>query len=279
MMERLLTVAIAAMLLLTPVSCSAETAKPEEEEAGSVSTTPPKKGIEIPFIPRAKTEKGYYIVGEPIAIEITLESTSPETVQIDSFPPIIEIRYRKQSPEDEPVRSFPAGTGSRSLAPGEVITYILTWDQRDDDGQQVDYGYYTLELRMGITRFGFGRILILPEEGVIERTIEVNESVTANGITVILKRVEMSSEETVFYATCNIPDASLHSRHHAEADFRLDDGALKTAGSAGFYFNENGVDLPWKQVDPVAIGTKELTLIINKIGDIEGLWEFHIPLE
>jgi flagellar hook assembly protein FlgD len=75
------------------------------------------------------------------------------------------------------------------LEPEEVATYTLTWDQRDDNGQQVDYGYYTFRIRTSIGGYGFDGVLVQPPAGMIERTIEVNESQTVNGITVTLKHV------------------------------------------------------------------------------------------
>jgi hypothetical protein len=251
-----------------------------ETEAALTAPAPATRlGIEIPFEPHVRTDKDYYITGEDVVIEVSLRNVNPYQVEIDPFPPTTEIEHRKHSLGDKPVRSFPPGTEIRSLGHGEVATYTLTWDQRDDNGQRVDYGYYTYIIRTGEVEFGFGGVLILPPEGVIEKTIEVNESQTVNGITVTLERVELSFSEAKFYAFTKRSEGFLPSRDNAAAEYRLDNGSLKNAGTAGFDYFEDRFEYTWGQVDPVAKGTRELTFIITRVGEWEGPWEFTIRLQ
>jgi hypothetical protein len=151
----------------------AETRKPP-------SPAPPQISVEAD----ASLDKDAYLPGEDIVIEFSFKNVTTETFELAPFPPQIEIM--RPSPYDEPVRSFPAGAESKSLAPDEVVSYTLTWDQRNDQGQQVAYGHYYLKL-LFVSRYL--QLLILPAEGVIERTIEVNESLTVNDITFTLERV------------------------------------------------------------------------------------------
>lgn len=283
-MKKLIVLAL-TVIMLVPVACAQETAptSPSPTPAPNPTPspapgTPPRTSI-LMIEPNASMDKDSYITGENVVIEISLKNVNPYEIGIDPFPPVTEIEHRKHSQWDKPVRSFPSGNERRSLEAGEVATYTLTWDQRDDNGQQVDYGYYTFRIRTSSGGYGFDGVLIQSPSGMLERTIEVNESQTVNGITVTLKRVELSFEEAKFYASSKRPEGYLPSRHSAAAEYRLDNGPIRNAGTGGFDFFEDRIDCVWAQVDPVAKDTKELTLMIARFGDWEGPWEFKVPLE
>ena len=137
----------------------------------------------------------------------------------------------------------------------------------------------------------FGRyvsLLILPAEGVIERTIEVNESLTVNNITFTLERVELTATEARFYASNTPPKDYKPKRpqslpppkgYDAIAEYRLDNGPVKKAGTSGVRYLLNGMEHIWDMLDPVPKGTKEITFVITELGDWEGPWEFRVPLD
>jgi len=239
-------------------------------------------------------DKDAYLPGDDVVIELSFKNVRAEPFQVEPFPPQIEIM--RPSPYDEPVRSFPAGARSKSLAPGEVIGYTITWDQRDDQGQQVAYGRYYLKLGKvrhdgGSMSLNFGRyvsLLILPTEGVIERTIEVNESLTVNNITFTMERVELTATEARFHAS-NTPPPDYRPKgpeslpppqsYNTSAEYSLDGGPVKKAGTSGVHYLLNGMKHTWDMLDPVPKGTKEITFVITELGDWEGPWEFHVSLE
>jgi hypothetical protein len=236
-----------------------------------------------------------YGLGEEIHIEFSIKNTRSYQYRIEPFPPLVEIMRLTSG---ELVRSFPGGTGDKSLAPGEVATYTLTWDQRDNQQQQVTYGYYDFELgRFYVEGYPYTSrsigclVLILPPEGTMEKTILVNESQTVNGITITLERVELSALEMKVFALCTPPgyhlsqDPDLPSTWPmgvALAEYSLDNDTAKNAGSSGswgIHLLENGEEHKWCKLDPVPNGTKELTFRITKFADWQGPWEFHVPLQ
>ncbi|MBN2239724.1 MAG: hypothetical protein JW712_08115 [Dehalococcoidales bacterium] len=232
------------------------------------------QGPYIPFAPKVETDKEYYTTGEKVKLECTLESVHSEPVTVEPFPPVTEIEHRKHRNTDDPVRIFPEGTDEKTLKPEKTLSYMLTWDQKDENSRQVDYGVYTFRME----GFGFGKLIILPPEGVLEKTVIVNRKCTVNGITVTFEKAEFIMEESWYYFSCDRDAIYPSSRENAEAQYRLDNGPLKNAGTAGYYFNYEKIDLPWGQVDPVSKDAEELTFIISRIGDVEGPWEFNIPL-
>jgi hypothetical protein len=270
-------------------SGGADTSQPEP-------TPVPSPAIMIfPIEGDASMDKEAYLPGEDVVIELSFENLTDEVFQLEPFPPQIEIKRRY--PYDETARTFSAGTDSRSLEPGETVSYTLTWDRRDNQGEPVPYGYYYLEFgraRRGGDWIAIGRhryisLLILPEEGVIEQTIEVNESKTVNDITITLERVELTATEAKFYALntplgyeppqgSNLPPPPLMSLR-AEAGYSLDGGQTIEAGLSGIRFLEDGMGHTWDRLDPVPKGTKGLTFTVTKLGDWEGPWEFRVSLE
>lgn len=262
-----------------------------EAQAPSPAPTP---GPEIFIEADASMDKVSYLLGEDVVIELSFENVTKEPFQLEPFPPKLEIV--QPSPYDTPVRSFSAGTGSMSLDPGEVASYTLTWNQNDEQGQQVPYGWYYLKLghvrlgdrSMSLSLSGRDRLLILPPEGIIEyKEIQVNQSQTVNGITFTLEKVVLS-EEPAFWAFNIPPDYDLPQgpdlpppefmKLHAEAEYSLDGGLIKKAGLSGIRFYEERMRHSWKHLAPVPKGTRQMTIRITRLGDWEGPWEFQVPI-
>jgi hypothetical protein len=286
----------------------------------------------IPIDVTGTTSKSYYLSSEDIGIKISFKgdpgNMTKEPFEINPFPPAITVKLRgphSPSQDDESVRSFPAGTATIRLEPGEVVNYDLTWNQRNDQGQPVHYGYYYLALgpiaygetgRIG--PFSLSWFPILPAEGVLEKTIEVNQSQTVNGITIKLERVELSNlgmNVSVFTippdpkspegapaelsATVAMPSTTgegaatlpkgpssvtpsppLPLNMSITAEYRLDGGAAQEAlGNRILGRLENGVECTWKNLDLVPKNTKLLTFTITELNGWEGPWKFKIPLE
>ena len=271
------------------------------ESAVVIAEGPAERLIELD----ARADKDTYQPGEDITIDFSIENVGGSTIEIAPFPP--EVRIRRQIADRE-IRSFPAGTETRSLDPGEVAGVVVTWDQRDTLGQQVPDGYY--DLRIGPINMGERtethdmletvRLLIVPAEGVLGKTVEVNESQTVDGVTITLERLELTATGATFYAFHAPPDYKQFEQPvapgteqpqglepaplwmmelHAYAEYSLDGGPANVAGWSGLGFREDGLSLSWIMLDPVPRGTRELTLLIAKLGDREGPWEFVVSLE
>ncbi len=223
------------------------------------------------------------------------------------FPPLAEIaRPRQYEPvhslQYEPVHSVPAGAGSRSFAPGEVATYTVTWDQRDNQNQQVPYGYYGIALgdfRIGNTTMGWSwssrgeraPILILPTEGTLEKAIEVNKSETVNGTTFTLERVELSASGMFIYGFSSPPPGYTFPPGwiiNAFAEYSIDGGSVIDAGPDGSQPSSDRIGQIWLYLDPVPKGARELTFRITRLSgeaggaehrDWQGPWQFVISLQ
>jgi len=315
-MKGLLFAGLAFLLLAVPLlgACDQQAVEEElaETEVVAVETVeglessevipegPPEMLIELD----ARADKDAYQPGEDITIDFWIENVAGRTIQIAPFPPEVRII---RPPADREIRAFPAGTAVKSLEPKEVASVALTWDQRDNGGQQVGDGYYHLligPIRMGerseTREMSESVLLVLPAEGVLEKTVEVNESQTVNGVTITLERLELTATGAAFYAFHVPPDYKQFEQPvapgteqpqgleppppwmmelHAYAEYSLDGGPAKVAGLSGLGFREDGLRLSWIMLDPVPKGTQELTFIMTTLGDWEGPWEFLVSLE
>lgn len=279
-MKGLLFVSLAVLLLAVPLlgACTKEV----------VRKWPPKEYMEVD----GRTDKSSYSPGEDIVIELSFKSLCSEPVMVRPFPPEIQIML-----SSEVVRSFAAGSGALLLEPGEPATHALIWDQEDGSGQQVAPDYYHISVKdfyiygaeSGTVRYGFGagKVLVLPQ-GALEKSIEINQSATVNGITITLERVELSAMGGKVYAFNVPPDYNLPQGPslppsrlmiRANAEYSVDGGPIQKAGPSAIRFLENGMVHTWDMSDPVAKGTKELAFIITKLGDSEGPWKFRVSLE
>jgi hypothetical protein len=250
----------------------------------------PGPGPTIYIKAEANQDKNIYLPGDIVVIDFSFENVSSEPLQIDYFPPPIRI----VASQGEVQCLLPAGENAISLEPDEVATYTLEWNPSDE---QIPYGNYYINLgyieldgrTVSLPVSGDRQFLILPEEGVMEKTVEVNESRTVNGVTFTLQRVEMTATGMEVYAF-NVPEdypppggppmaPPELMQLHAEAKYSLDGGPWQTAGLSGISFLEDGMRHSWTHLNPVPKGTEKITFVITRLGnDQEGPWKFEIPL-
>lgn len=155
--------------------------------------------------------------GQHISVTWSIENVSPNHITLRPFPPETTVQRMRivewPSGEDDlvsgiqVVRLNPAGSREVTLQPGEQTTHSLVWDQRGIGGWPVAPGYYDLSVGVnveaGSARIGGSnraRVLIQFPQGAMEKTVDVNQPLTAGGVTVTLKRVELSATGTKVYA-------------------------------------------------------------------------------
>ncbi|MEA3442031.1 MAG: hypothetical protein U9R04_00860 [Chloroflexota bacterium] len=293
----LLVIAAAGIIwgtgILTPPSAPAPMPIPTPTPAPTPTPPPPwptPNFLELEATPA----KSACLPGEDVEIEFEFKNASSESITITPFPPRMQVMRPRPW---ETIRAFAEGSEELRLQPGEIAKYTLVWEQQDDSGQQVAPGWYYLDVQ-GITvtkgtppttrsGMGFGtitKVLIQFPQGAMEKTIEVNQSQTANRITITLERVELSAGETKFYAftttrlTEEGTDTLLAKLIPIHAQYTVD-GSAKDAGYAAERLLDQGTELIWNNLDPLPSDARELTFTITKFGDWQGPWEFNIPLQ
>jgi hypothetical protein len=282
-----------------PAPTPTPTPTPAPTPAPTPTPTPAPAPGPTPIVRFERVDPVISKIGEPVEVALSFTNEASEP-RIMTFPPKIAIEQPNEPSPESLVRSFPSGTQDIELQPDETLPYILTWDQRDESGQLVAYGWYGVEVTVvsrepsatsdSSVRGWATAVLILPTQGVMERTIEVNQTQTVAGIPITLQRVEMTATGMTVYAfntptDYNLPQGPMLPPPdlmtlHAEAQYSIDGGPVKQAGLSGIRFLDNGMRHTWEDnLDPVPSDAKELTFTITKLGEWEGPWEFRISLE
>jgi hypothetical protein len=102
----------------------------------------PTSGItQGPVEVKSTASQTSYKLGEQVSVTITFENKSGEPLTLTPFPPEVIIAATSL----RPYRTIPGGE-SRTLLPGEVAEYVITWNQCDNEGQQVPPGDYVVEM-------------------------------------------------------------------------------------------------------------------------------------
>jgi hypothetical protein len=220
-----------------------------------------------------------YLPGEEVEIDFRFTNVASEAVVVSPYPPRIRILMPSlPGPyEEDIVRSFPPGAEELKLEPGESASYTFIWDQRDESGQQVNPGWYEVEVKHTVRKVaepegGYSitgteaRFLIQYPQGAMEKTIEVNQSQTATDlpfiwkreelavdVTITLERVELTAEGARFSVLVTSPSYTLPQGPllpppqwmlAAYAQYTVD-GVTKDAGVAGMRPLEDGLQLQW----------------------------------
>jgi len=281
----LCSIVLTALLLVTSVAGCQQKAQPAPSSSPSAHPSPAPRPVKYIKM-EAAFDKDAYPPEEEIIIKLSFTNVTVEPHEISPFPPIVEVRADGR--RDRVVHTFPAGSSNVTVQSGETTKHTLVWNQQDEQGQQVPYGYYDFYIPDGGTledKAIVGGIHILPPEGIIEKTINVGKSHTVNGITVTLNRVELTSSGPRFYAFSAdygplAPADKMPPAPYAE--YNLDNGPVREGDKVniiGGGSNLKGQEYVWMMSIPVPNGTRELTFRIIEFGGQEGPWEFKIPLE
>jgi hypothetical protein len=152
---------------------------------------PPPPLLEVSAVPDQTT----YLPEQGVEVQFSFTNIASELVTVSPFSPEIKILLPTLPGRDldKIVRSFAAGTEELKLEPGETATYDLTWDQRDDQGQQVAPGWYHIEVKHTASKVAqptrrqsergtVTKFLIQFPQGAMKKTIEVNQSQTVTNL-------------------------------------------------------------------------------------------------
>lgn len=248
-----------------------------------------------PFEVAVVPKEAHVLPGEPIAVELSFTNLSANPLVLEQYP--FEIQVAAGYQHDQLLYSVDGGTQSLEIPPQATINQSFTWDQTDAAGKQTSPGWYDITftdivIRQESASYSFNpgaSVLIQYPQGAMEKTFNVEQSVTANGITFQLESVELKSTGITIKGLSMIPGYNLPSGQpgpspdfwvNAEAEYSIDGGSPKPAGFSGIRFLETGVYHIWdNKLNPVPSDAGELTLRITRLGDQTGPWEFRIPLQ
>ncbi|MDD5039305.1 MAG: hypothetical protein PHN78_08360 [Dehalococcoidales bacterium] len=280
--------------LQSSLSTPADSQMPAETTALTTTTASEATLVVPPFRINISTAPAH-LPGEQIMFGIGITNLSSGTITIDPFSPAMWI---KSVDRNEIVYSSPGGQNAYDLQSDmPFLPNKDTWDQKDNNGQQVAPGSYEIGYEYVIIDQGTGkkypatptaRFQIVAPDSAMNKNLDLNQSVTAEGVTVTLKRIEMNAVGTKVYTFTTPPEYILSTEHppyqmeslitNSTAEYSINGGVVKQVKSGGGKADAEGVTLTWDNLEPMPLDAKELTFVITQLGDLKGRWEFKIEL-
>jgi len=305
-MKKLGILSILVIALLTS-SCQYITGEALEPAAAPIPAAEPELPSKSEALPAPESElpfeagisaKECNLPGEDVLYGIGITNLSSGIITIDPFPPAMWI---KPVGQDEAVYSRAAGNRTLDIGNDYPDSWYHTkgsWDQKDNNGQQVAPGWYEISYEYVIIEKNTGkrytanptaRFQIVHPESAMNKDLEVNQSVMVEGITVILERIELNPVEVTVYTFTTPPGYSLPEEHppheleslmiNSTAEYSVDGGTIKHVRSGGGKADSAGITLTWDEIDPIPVDARELTFTITQLGDWKGHWEFEVSLD
>jgi hypothetical protein len=287
---------LGVLLLISSVLGCQQPSAPSPAPGPPVPRPAPPPPFESSVVP----EEAHYLPGKPIEVKLSITNTSSDIIAMSQYPP--EIRVTPWQDRDRILASRAGDAQPLEVNPGDMVTVEFTWDQKNAEGEQVPPGWYAvtftdISITQGDRRITYNpgaAVLVRYPQGAMEKSLDLNQSRTVNGVTVTLERIELTADGASFNAFFVAPGYTppptgpglspvpppMNVTARAEYSF---DGATRNAGFAGYRTEGDGIGLVWGNVphrlDPVPSDAKELNFIITKLGDDwEGPWEFKVPL-
>ena len=279
------TTSIVSVTTATKTTTTTITMRTTTTVTSMTTTTPVNQGE--PLVANASTDKSSYPAGESVNIQVSLTNVTSSPITLEKFPPILSMM---QADTLQPVYTFAAGTIEKTIAPHQTTSFTVTWNQLDAKGKEVAPGVYYLELedldyQGQAIKLNFTnpvRFNILPETSTTldnDRLVNVNQSITDNGITVTINSISLYKNGGVqVLTTITLPadyPSGNNTDYRATAYYSIDSGWVNDAGLSQM----SGNTQVWQIPLTISQDNYELIFIITSVGTHQGYWEFHIPLK
>jgi hypothetical protein len=297
------------ILMAIPSGCSSEatpstpplSSTPATTASPSPSVTikpplpsPQKHMLEVVAVP----DKPAYLPGETVRITLSITNVTGESLTLDNFPYTVEVSHVGWV-----VKTFFLGDGPDHLTPGETRTYSFEWDQTDYEGNPVNPAVYWIALlEIWITQDSSGiqhgegylpdNIIINYPQGAMQKTINVNQSLTIDDITLTLTRVELTDTGISVYMekipvpplTGGMPPGDFnHGRADFQIRYRFDDGRTFKTDIDGWLVSQDYVAYTCTYLYPAPSDARTLFFTIESMSLFEdgtyGPFEFEVPLQ
>lgn len=295
-----------AATLLVPAACTSGRTALDAQEPFSATANAPETATANPRLPppptkslgvEAKVDRKKYLPGDTVRIDLTLTNVTGDPVIVGEFPPRTVIsRY------GQVFRTIEQVGQELELRPGQTVNYGVSWDQKDENGEQVlpASSYQVAVENVTVTKGNSSvqesyheltAIQIDYPQGTLEKAIDVSNSARADGITITLTKIESSAEQmrvylikTPGYATETgiLEPPSFRGRADITGAYRFDDGSALNTVSFGYREVSGGVEYEFEFLYPPPSDAKVLhfsieTFSMPGVGEY-GPFEFEVPL-
>ena len=128
----------------TTTPTAIETVIPTTQPTATATTTQPTTmptqiPQEVYLSVDARTNKLIYESGEEVIIELMLTNDGQNYLTMEKLPPILSLM---DAGTKQPVYTFTSGQQIETIAPNQTVSFILTWNQEDFEGELVSGRFY-----------------------------------------------------------------------------------------------------------------------------------------
>lgn len=101
------------------------------------------------------TDRDTYAPGENVTAQISLANVYDQAYTVKPSPPTVLVERKDTGlPISPVVATFPGIEEEGLLQPGQSLNWSVSWDQRDQEGNQVSPGRYIFKLEFETVRDG-----------------------------------------------------------------------------------------------------------------------------
>ncbi|MBP2132389.1 hypothetical protein J2128_000310 [Methanomicrobium sp. W14] len=243
-----------------------------------------------------------YPYKEEVMVNVTLFNDGPGPVTIMGAPPLMKII---KNDDGSDVRRYQRSDEVLVLSEGKSYETLLTWDQKNDSGNQVGPGVYTIgvyflyspEDNGGIwdtsnlrRKNGIKEIIVSSPEGVLTGNFTFDDVKKDSGVTSSLVSLNCTQKRGVVSFNVEIPEKKVDATPRPEGLVPCDvsaypEGMYRINGGEW----KNFLDINWfcdtgpSQVHrihmisgPVFADTETMDIKITQFGHHKGKWDYHI---
>jgi hypothetical protein len=244
-----------------------------------------------------------YSYGEPVVVNITMLNEGPGPVTILGVPPKMGVNHIGGAD----FRTWQRSASARVLREGESITTILSWNQRDDRGKQVDAGIYTIgvyylyapgdtggawDMSGARLRTGTATILVVSPEGSLQKHMIMHLGEQDNGVTATLVSLDCNAMKGTASFDVEIPEKDYevtprpagllpcNVSAYPAATYRIDQGNSREFVGMDFICDTSSAQIHRVHLyfEPLPADAKQMDIHVTEFGNHEGSWDFPIDL-
>ena len=227
--------------------------------------------------------KNVFEYSEIIPVSTTLQNDGNVPINLTGIPPEIIVSLRNTGGDRGIVRTIPPGKETMTLGSHARQNWIVSWDQKDDRGMQVQPGVYYLTMNASGVN-SYADVVIQYPEGALTGAISPMQTITSSGVMAQLESITLYNNEGLITLMLFPPSYSSHVPESSgfsqiTAEYQIDNGSPVNFRDVSGKYTENGeYEITW-QTAPISCSARVLNIHATKFDPYEGDWNFSINLD